>query len=68
MTPWGGFEHGPDVSRLGFRFLLRVVVVRTFVRPGLGAFAMTAVHLIAAVVSVGLLGYLTFAMLCPEKF
>lgn len=29
---------------------------------------MTAVHLIAAVVAVGLLGYLVFAMLCPEKF
>lgn len=29
---------------------------------------MTAMHLIAALLSLGLLAYLTFALLAPERF
>jgi K+-transporting ATPase KdpF subunit len=29
---------------------------------------MSAIHLVAGVLAVGLLGYLAFAMLCPERF
>lgn len=59
---------GPDISRIGFRFLCFGVLVREFLRAGLKGTEMNLEYVISGFVALGLLAYLLYALLKPEKF
>lgn len=68
LKPRRGQNARHYFHRLGFDFLRPSARVRALLREGLRGEAMTIEYAISAVIAVGLLIYLLWALLKPERF